>query len=485
MSHLKLGTGALTLALGLCGVQAQAQSLDLSYLRGLLDATPAGGWVQANTTSWSSAWATGASAVPETGFGYTPNIVYAWSSMAWDSTRGDLLLWGGGHASYSGNEMYVWQGSTGTWTRGSLPSRMVYPTGAIDSRSRVAVDGAAPQSAHTYESNVYLPQNDMFMTFGGPTFNDANMFRSVDANGNLVPAGPWLWDPRKADPNKVGGTNGSGYDTSVAGGNMWTNMGGGWASTGVNFINNSTAYRNENGKDVVYVTVKPGSWGNLYRYTPGDVRSGNPTDSFELVGVNSFQAASNESSGTIDDRHGLYINTAPHPSTVARFDLNVWDLAKAGTANRDVAVDLVMRDGSQFMVTDRFAIDYDSADGSLWLWDGTAGAMYRTSATFNADGTLSTQWVVDKLASSTAAQPNGNYRYGVLGKWMYVDQLGAFVALDEFNLTTQDSGVWLYKPMVGAVPETATYALWLAGLVLVGGIASRRKPAARRDQALA
>ncbi|MBK9234536.1 MAG: hypothetical protein IPO19_00090 [Rhodoferax sp.] len=40
-----------------------------------------------------------------------------------------------------------------------------------------------------------------------------------------------MFDPTKADPNKVGGTTGSGYDSSSIGGNMWINRQGQWTGT--------------------------------------------------------------------------------------------------------------------------------------------------------------------------------------------------------------------------------------------------------------
>ena len=57
---------------------------------------------------------------------------------------------------------------------------------------------------------------------------------------------------------------------------------------------------------------------------------------------------------------------------------------------------------------------------------------------------------------------------GVLGKWQYVSELGAFVALDNYNATTMDAGVWLYKPFAGVVPEPQTLALLLVGLGAIG-----------------
>src|SRR5262249_55208648 len=35
------------------------------------------------------------------------NIMAAWSGGAYDTTRDRLIIWGGGHADYAGNEIYV------------------------------------------------------------------------------------------------------------------------------------------------------------------------------------------------------------------------------------------------------------------------------------------------------------------------------------------------------------------------------------------
>lgn len=124
----------------------------MQRLTSLLGTTPEGGWVKASTGSFSDAWPQGADAVNVNSYSNPGRIVSAWSSFAWDSKRQDLLLFGGGHANYAGNEMYVWDGATGKWGLGSLPSRTV---SAGPYQPSYIVDGAAPQSAHTYDNNLY------------------------------------------------------------------------------------------------------------------------------------------------------------------------------------------------------------------------------------------------------------------------------------------------------------------------------------------
>ena len=466
----------LVVAACCCVASAGAAAADLTYLQSLLDATPAGGWVKASTTTFSSAWVTGSSGVPNADYANPGSIVMAWSSFAWDANAGDLLLWGGGHANYRGNEMFVWQGADGAWTRGSLPSRISNLSGS----TWLVDDSAAPQAAHTYDNNLFLPLNNLFITFGGAAFNTGSNFQVSNGSGGVMRAGPWVWDPTLADANKVGGTTGSGYNASVAGGNMWTNLQGSSLGTQpAQFVQSATAYRQEGGLDVVYLTAErttsSSSWQDLYRYVVGDLRNGG-TATWEKVGV-AATTPSSQGAAAIDLANSLFVRTT-HVGGAS--DLAVWDLDKASatapSTNGAVGVQLVFADGSPFTMTTNFGIDYDQSDGRLYLWNGVAGGkVYTTTAEMTAGGAIDTQWIVTELSSATGQTPNVNSFNGVLGKWQYVAELDAFVALDEFSLAAQDAGVWLYKPAeVTAVPEPGGWALLLAGLSVVLWRAKRR-----------
>ena len=480
----------VALAVATAMVAAPSLAVTSSYLQDLLASTPVGGWVRGNTTSFSSAWVTDPSLKPGAAdqMIYSPGaVVTAWSSMAWDSTRGNLLLWGGGHASHSGNEMYVWDGNTGAWGRGSLPSKLeiIYNWNQPTPIPYLVIDSKAPQASHTYESNLYLPVSGKFITFGAVAYNDAKNFKARDENGNIVLAGPWLWDPAKADPNKVGGSTGSGWNPGTLGGEMWTNRAGksDWlgpnapANFDFNFINNTTAYRTENGRDAVYITANGGGgWPNLFRYTVGDLDNGG-RDTWELVGASSFTAYTFQSSGTIDDANNLYVQTTT-PSNNG-FDLHVWDITRSGAGNRDKGIRLVKANGDDFAINLKHGIDYSSIDGSLYIWGGDQGQVFRTQATYNQDGSLATTWIVEALGDVSASEPVGAHLYGVMGKWQYVDELGAFVALEEMNgnpALPGDAGLWFYKVAdVTPVPEPASYAMLMGGLAVLGWGMRRRR----------
>ena len=466
-SRFVLQLSAMSVAL----LSAQSQASDLSYLQGLLAATPAGGWVNASTNSFASSWAVnGQGGLPATSHTNPGTVIAAWSSFAWDSTNHSLLLWGGGHATYKGNEMYVWDASNGKWGRGSLPSRIEQygNTGTY-----LVVDDAAPQSSHTYDNNMYLPKNNMFLTFGGASY-DAGVagFEVRDGNGGIKRAGPWMWDPTKADPTKVGGTTGSGYLPSSVGGEMWTNRQGQWTGTepwnpSRGYVWNVTAYAEENGQDVVYLSPQYQSTGfpDLFRYAVGDVRNGG-LDSWQKVGVTANAYASG-GVATIDTTHNLFIRTSPLPGQQA--DLSVWNLNNNNpsnpNANKDIAIKLVNEDGTQFSLTDNFGMDYDSTRNKVYLWSGDPSTVWETEASYDSNGVLKGEWTVVKRTSASGPHPNGNFANGVYGKWHFVEELGAFVALDEFNFSNNTGGnVWLYKPFAAVVPEPGRLALALMGL---------------------
>jgi hypothetical protein len=114
---------------------------------------------------------------PEPG-GYLAGIIGAWNSGAYDTRRQRLIVWGGGHGDYAGNEVYVFSMKTFTWERLNDPSP--FPAGdPLNGAHRVTHDDGSPVSRHTYEYIDYVPQTDRFICCGGAalwydSFGDPN-----------------------------------------------------------------------------------------------------------------------------------------------------------------------------------------------------------------------------------------------------------------------------------------------------------------------
>ncbi|MCK6461794.1 MAG: Ig-like domain-containing protein, partial [Planctomycetes bacterium] len=98
--------------------------------------------------------------------GTYPNVIRPWSGGAYDTKRDRLVVFGGGHGDYDGNEIYAFDMRDFRWRRLTDPS--AFPPGDEKnlSEKRTHPDGA-PVSRHTYEYLEYVPSVDRFFVGGG------------------------------------------------------------------------------------------------------------------------------------------------------------------------------------------------------------------------------------------------------------------------------------------------------------------------------
>lgn len=89
------------------------------------------------------------------------NVVGAWNSGLVDTTRNRMVIWGGGHGDYSGNEIYVLNLSSSP-----VVERITNPTAG--GCSQASCDGGAtPNSRHTYDGIEYMPNVDRMFVYSG------------------------------------------------------------------------------------------------------------------------------------------------------------------------------------------------------------------------------------------------------------------------------------------------------------------------------
>lgn len=446
-----LASGATATASMSGALTAVSSTDNLAALRAQIRSAPEGSWVKVNTNLFSDAWVP-KNLRPNQGSSSNPHaIINAWSSFAWDSKRGDLVIFGGGHANYSGNEVYRWRGSTLQWERLSLPS-------ALDTQS-VPVGGAeyAPMSSHTYDNQLYLPVVDRFVTFGGAAQPSGGPFQARNADGSMRYTGPYFFDVTKANANLVGGANGSAVHPSSAFGNIFADVNsvGGYmwqnreayrrpevAALGViSFVNGTSDAYVENGKDVVLVggSTAGGTEVQLAKVTINDVND--PLqDTWQLVGIN-WTGSGSQGAAAYDPINRLYIKTY-RPWAPFVF----WDMDKAGPNNRNIHVSTLAAMPTNFVVQGQYGIDYDKRRARMLLWGG-GGAVYQ----LNVGARDGTGWSVYEMlpAPNTAAPAPIPYdavygsASGVMGKWKYASNLDVFVALQHID----QGNVWMYKPV--------------------------------------
>lgn len=133
--------------------------------------------------------------------------IAAWSGGVIDTSRGRLVVWGGGHADYRGNEVYTFDLATLEWSRiwGPTDDAQI-PSGGTHEE----YDDGNPGSRHTYSGLVYLPPpHDTMVTSGGSlwqsgfygsgvwryAFGDDAWTRLADGPGEMGYGDPMVYDP--------------------------------------------------------------------------------------------------------------------------------------------------------------------------------------------------------------------------------------------------------------------------------------------------
>lgn len=93
-------------------------------------------------------------------------IVDSWGGGAYDSQRQKLVVWGGGHDDYGGNELYAFNMKTFAWEQLTTPSRPPFGKDPLD-------DGN-PVSRHTYDGVEFIASRGTILGFAGARSRDGN-----------------------------------------------------------------------------------------------------------------------------------------------------------------------------------------------------------------------------------------------------------------------------------------------------------------------
>lgn len=106
-------------------------------------------------------------------------IMSTWSGGTLETRTPSLVVWGGGHSDYGGNEVYAFNLNTMQWSILSVPSSLSGYAG-----NGILFDGS-PAARHTYDGMAYLPEADQIFVTGGSHWS----------NG-FADSTSWFFDPR-------------------------------------------------------------------------------------------------------------------------------------------------------------------------------------------------------------------------------------------------------------------------------------------------
>jgi len=429
-------------------------SLTLDKIASVAD----GEWVQLNENLYSECWAPVGLRTLQS----PSNMFRAWSSFAWDKKRHGFWLWGGGHANYTGNEVYFWSAVDGLWRRAFLGSRWRTFPSAIYAETSTYTDingSSVPVSAHTYSNNIFIPILDRFVTFGGATQGDAIANSVIEGDVVIREAGCFTLQPDLAGLDFVGGAPGTnmqgpGYETAVMpGARAWEMRD--WfldnasaiaaaGSTTRGHVNTGAVYREENGHDVLYFLMGSSYSRGLFRAELVDHDYRNDI----VTRVSSSALDENGTEGTIgfdtDKNVVLEITRVPRANRGQFVDLKrTW-----GSTNQWQKIAVFAGDAavvSEFLAdcTNKQGVAYDPVNQQFVLWERGRNVWGVTAPEGNPTPTAG--WTVTKLSVDTGAAPDptwDNNMSGTHGKWKWASDLRCFIGATH----TVQGNVWAWRP---------------------------------------
>lgn len=423
-------------------------------------------WIQANTNTIDSVFPVSDFCPPYMAGASNPaTVILAWSGFGWDSRNHRLVIWGGGHANGSGNDVFEWSAVDRNWKLAFNSSDVIFNA----TSGYVTVDGDlhSPISSHTYSNNAYLPKLNRFITFGGAAHSSGAGFVVRDGDSILrgLPGGYTL-DMTLSGQGYVAGVTGSNVkrNTTAAinlpGANAWYARdylldNPSHLTYQMGHVNGQVVYAEDGGIDVLYVIAAYGGGTSpaLIRIAYNDAND-YATDVVTQVGQ-AWDNTTTDTGAALDTEHNVIVHIGS-----ATYPFFGWDLKYAGATNHNFrvpAAGLTGPDAAAFIASDMqgMGLLYDQVRGRFVAWS-RGGKVWSIEAPSGAP-TPMTGWVVTVLADPSSPRPATTGELssigsdsGVHGKWKYAPDIDCYVGLQGSTA----GNVWFFKPSGWIDPRT-------------------------------
>jgi hypothetical protein len=353
----------------------------------VLDTVPPGQWYDAPNTQVQAVMVQYPSG---TFFGNTSDVRFLDESGAsYDTRRDRMIVWGGGHQDYAGNEIYVFDIPSMAWSRVNDPSPRFDPSGTIEDSGYYPdangnPDPQQPRSRHSYWYQVYVPPIDRYCSVGASfTFPNAHSAANVDCF-DFVAKG---WQ-RKHDALTFNGLATAVYDPAT--GHVWVH-GEQWDST-LGFL---------------------GEWDPVA--DTWAKRSAAPS------GVKQYAAPA------LDTKRHRIVYLGGSPGEISYFELN-----QPGQLVPQVPT---LTGDTEILQMERGGLAYDSQNDLLVAWSGDASLNLQPSDIYVIDpitwhSTRTTlSGTAPRLPVTFGGIPGGGTN-GVYGRLAYIPTKGAFILIN-------------------------------------------------------
>lgn len=346
-------------------------------------------------------------------------VIGAWNGGAFDERRGEFRVHGGGHADYGGNEVYVFDFATLSWTRETEPQPLTGPflrdSDGDGKNDACPAPASGPPATHTYSGFVYVPKIDRY----------------------------WLFGTVEYCSNGMGGSSAWEYDAHSK---TWTALPqfdafGRFARAVVD---------PRSGNVIVHIGRKHG-WHEIDPERLAVVRS------FKRDPFGTFI----DGPAVFDDREGTLYTLVEGRST-DRLVAYTWPAPGESKGFDGRLVKEWPKGGKK-----AWGIAQDSA-GELMLWDGNARVI-------TVDPQSGDAKELEPGGQRYASMGDATKPGKVYSKWTYVEALDTF-----FGITNPNLGVVLYRPARAERAATATAGVDVARVDVAGDDASDDKPLPKR-----
>jgi hypothetical protein len=290
-------------------------------------------------------------------------VLYAWSGGIYDTADDALIVWGGGHNDYYGNEVYAFALKSLAWSRLTVPSSTEGHSGGP------AYADGKPSSSHSYDGLAYLPETNRMLA---ASINDQH--GNAHPNSFLFDLTKHVWQPAASNPALASYDNIAVYS----------------AANHAAYVINSAH--------------------GLQRYDPGQDRWG---------GVGNAGLGDYHQSGALQGAAGPLVTVG----------------CCSGTAPSLYAIDLRLGIVSRPLSKGDQTCERSDAPGFVWdghvnrfiCWSGGKRLWSLDPATW--------EWRALSIASADATAPGKAAENGVFGKFQYLPDYGALIAITKSSET--------------------------------------------------
>jgi hypothetical protein len=344
---------------------------------------------------------------------YCPNIIRAWSGAIADTVADRLIIWGGGHNNYYGNEIYALNltDTPVTLTRLNDPT---VPTNADDRTNCIEAIppgiGNAPNSRESYGGMAFVRDYDVFFVTSG----------SLACLGGGGSHGTWTISLANVSDstrwqNADIGLTGPGPGTD--GGGTYGNVAEYDPNSGLVFVADAGAIYTYNYQQNTYNRITSPSGFTTNIYLSGAI---DPTRKlFVLVG--------GCNGGTCTPGSGVYVADISNPTSTTQQDWTAATLADPNCAE-------FLSGGVNPIGTGNPGITFDSVANDFVGWPNQGNSVYiMTPDPVNQRLTCQKQTFANGPPNS--AQGEGpNTTWGTYGRFRYFPGLDVFVLVNDWDI---------------------------------------------------